>query len=78
LSLGSNAHASGYLGGHSYNCRCGIDSKIDAEDVLAKCVYLATIVRDAAGEEIPDTKIGNYRTTRPENIGIDLSEYGIE
>ena len=77
LSEGSNAHARGYLSGHTYNCRCRITYKITAEDTLAKSVYLAEIIKDLAND-VSDTKKGNYRTTRPEDIGIDLSKYGID
>lgn len=50
LEQGSNAHARGYLSGNLYNCRCNISHKFDLEDVLAKCVYLAEIVKSAVAE----------------------------
>ena len=76
LSQGSNAHASGYLSGHTYNCRCKIDHKIDAEDILAKCVYLKEFLEETMSE-ISDTESGSYRKTTFEDIGIDPSKYGV-
>lgn len=43
MAQGSKAH-----GHKSYNCRCRISHKFDLEDILAKCVYLAEIVKMAA------------------------------
>jgi hypothetical protein len=69
LSEGSNAHARGYLGGRTNNCRCHIESEINAEDILAKCTYLVEMIKDAAGTEVSDTRTGSYRTTTLEDIG---------
>jgi hypothetical protein len=52
LSQGSNAHARGYLSGNHYNCRCGITHDIDAEDIRAKCVFVAEWIKDAVGETL--------------------------
>lgn len=79
LTLGSNAHSHyGYLSGGPNNCRCVMEEDVDLEDVLAKCVFLAEELKDIlSNKEVSDTKRGSYRTTRPEDIGIDLSKYGI-
>lgn len=71
LSQGSNAHASGYLTGHTYNCRCRIDYKIEAEDILAKCVYLQQLAMEMSNDAT-DTKTGSYRSTTLEDLGITL------
>ena len=77
LSMGSNAHARGYLTGNHYNCRCTLEEyQLDLEDVLAKCVFLKETL-EVTNNEIGLSR-GNFRTTRPEDIGIDLSKYGME
>ena len=84
MAQGSNAHdmtfGGHYGSGNTNNCRCTVTPNINAEDFLAKCVYLAELLKDALEETNleADTKKGSYRTTRPEDIGIDLSKYGIE
>jgi hypothetical protein len=77
LEQGSNAHAHGYLSGQTNNCRCRMHHTIDAEDVLAKSVYLAEIIKDIANDQT-DTSLGSRRTTTFEDIGIDPSKYGFE
>jgi hypothetical protein len=72
LSQGSNAHAHGYGQGQRNNCRCQIEPDIDYSDWVDKCDYLVALAHD-----VPDTKGGSYRTTTAEDIGIDLSKYGI-
>ena len=75
LEQGSNAHAHGYLSGQTNNCRCGIETNIDAEDILAKCTYLVETVKDAVND-VSDTKTGSYQTTTFEDIGVNPADYG--
>ena len=74
LTEGSNAHSRGYGSSHINNCRCFITTTITAEDILAKCTYLADIIKTTA-DEIDDTKGGDSRRTTFEDIGIDPSKY---
>jgi hypothetical protein len=83
LSQGSNAHdhtfGKNYGSGNTNNCRCTIEHKIIAEDILAKCVYLKETLEEITQEtEISDTRQGSSRRTTFEDIGIDPSKYGLE
>jgi hypothetical protein len=73
MEQGSNAHAHGYGSGQTNNCRCEIETDFDITDLVEKSDYLLSLVHD-----VDDTKGGSYRTTTAEDIGIDLSKYGIE
>lgn len=75
LSQGSNAHAHGYLSGQTNNCRCTIEEHVNAEDVLAKCVFLKETIEGTV-KEVDDTESGGVRSTTFEDIGIDPSKYG--
>jgi hypothetical protein len=82
MSQGSNAHdhtfGGAYGSGNENNCRCFLDGyTLNLEDVLMKCYFLKETLTVTANN-VDDTKGGAYRRTRPEDIGIDLSKYGIE
>jgi hypothetical protein len=84
IHIGSLAHEHQLHKGSKYglisNCRCHTESKITSLKDLADAVRkLKNELKDALGEyDVDDTKSGGYRTTTPEDIGIDLSKYGIE
>lgn len=76
---GSAVHERGLANGP---CRCHVEPKFslkDLEDLVRKLRdELKAEYEGTELEEPPDTKQGSFRTTTPEDIGIDLSKYGIE
>lgn len=75
MSEGSNAHARGYLSGQTNNCRCYITTDINAEDILAKAIFLSEVIKDLVNN-VHDTESGSSRSTSFEDIGVDPSKYG--
>ena len=83
-TTGSLAHEHQLHKGSKYEliskCRCEVEGKITSLKEEAEAVRkLKNKIKEALGEsEISDTKSGGYRRTTPEDIGVDLSKYGIE
>jgi hypothetical protein len=82
--MGSLAHEH-KLGKAKYGifptCRCHVEGKVESLAGLAEEVRrIKEELQAALGEQgsASDTKSGQYRRTTPEDIGIDLSKYGIE
>jgi hypothetical protein len=85
IQLGSLAHEHQLHRGSKYglisSCRCHTESKLTSlRDLADEVRRLKNEVKTALGEEISvnDTVGGSSRKTTAEDIGIDLSKYGIE
>lgn len=83
--MGSLAHEHQVHKGSKYglfsSCRCKTENKLVSLKDLADLVrQVKNDLKSELGIETAatDTISGNYRRTRPEDIGIDLSQYGIE
>lgn len=71
-TIGSAAHEKGMHG----QCRCHIEPKFDLTDLVERVKKLRDEIKKEYSE-IDDTKSGSYRKTTAEDLGIDLSKYGL-
>lgn len=87
-SIGSLAHEhqQTILSGHKIsrtmkygllsNCRCHVEPHFDLKDLL---VLIKKLRDEIKGEvEAPDYQTGSHRTTTADDIGVDLTKYGLE
>jgi hypothetical protein len=77
---GSLAHEHKQFGkkhGLMSNCRCQIESKLDATDLLYMLQRKIDELKNAVSEA-PDYQKGSSRKTTFEDLGIDPSKYGFE
>lgn len=76
-SLAHEVHQFGNKHGLFSTCRCHIEPKVDARDLI---YLLQRKIDELKGEfkEVDDTKGGNSRGTSFGDLGIDPSKYGFE